>query len=261
MFRRALVLIPFCLLSVSSNATPAFLRVFAQKYAGIPAVENGCRNCHTRPPKRNDYGKSLQSKLGPNGLTVEILASVENEDADHDGFTNLDEIKAGTLPGDPTSKPAGTPAHAPVESAPATSAAPASPPPTPPLVPEHTFHPVLVHFPIALFLFGAFLEFLGKYRKSDELHIAAGWNIAFGFVGALASILTGFIAAYRMGRGFPPSGDAYTHMLFAIGGTLLMAGTLYARKKGGIPYLVLLALAAMVIGYAGHLGGNMVFGG
>ena len=105
------------------------------------------------------------------------------------------------------------------------------------------------------------MEFLGKYRKSDELHIAAGWNIAFGFVGALASILTGFIAAYRMGRGFPPSGDAYTHMLFAIGGTLLMAGTLYARKKGGIPYLVLLALAAMVIGYAGHLGGNMVFGG
>lgn len=240
-------------------ATPAFFKVFQTQYAGMRGVENACRNCHTRPPIRNEYGKSLEAKMGREGVTAALLKQVENEDADGDGWTNLEEIKAGTLPGDATDHPAGTPPHTP--KSPASPATVVPPAPSQPLIPEHTFHPVVVHFPIALFLFGAFLEFLGKYRKSEELHLAAGWNIAFGFLGALVSTITGFIAAYRMGRGFPPQGDAFTHMLYALAGTALMAGTLYMRKKGGVAYLVLLAVAALVIGYAGHLGGNMVYGG
>lgn len=245
------------LVSLGANAfsIPPFLKVFEKTYAGMPGVENGCRNCHTRPPVRNDFGKAVAAKLGPQGVTEQILRGLENEDSDHDGWTNLDEIKAGTLPGDASSHPSGTPPSKPV-SAPV----PSADKPTAPLIPEHTFHPVLVHFPIALFLFGVFAEVLGKVRKSDELGKVAGWNLAFGFLGALASILTGFIAAYRMGRGFPPTGDANTHMLFALGGTVLMAATLWARKRGGAAYWVLLALAAIVIGYAGHLGGQMVFG-
>lgn len=253
MVRRFTPLVLFLALSAHGLATPVFLKVFQQKYAGFAGVDNGCKNCHTRPPIRNDYGKALQSKMGPTGVTAELLTQLENEDSDHDGWTNIEEIKAGTLQGDATSHPSGTPPHPITPATPAASNAE-------PLIPTHSFHPVLVHFPIALFLFGAFVEFLGKYRKSDELHAVAGWNIVFGFLGALVSILTGFIAAYRMGRGFPPTGDAWVHMLFAVGGTVLMAVTLYLRKKGGVPYLVALALAAAIIGYAGHLGGNMVFG-
>jgi hypothetical protein len=34
------------------------------------------------------------------------LSSIEKLDSDKDGVSNINEIKAGTLPGDPKSKPA-----------------------------------------------------------------------------------------------------------------------------------------------------------
>lgn len=64
-----------------------------------------CTVCHTSTSgtaPRNSYGKDFGS---PNHN--HNFAAIEGEDSDGDGFTNLEELQAGTLPGDPNSKPSG----------------------------------------------------------------------------------------------------------------------------------------------------------
>lgn len=59
-----------------------------------------CNVCHTQPTggPRNSYGQAYAA-------AGHSLAAIEPQDSDGDGFTNLQELQAGTLPGNPTSKP------------------------------------------------------------------------------------------------------------------------------------------------------------
>jgi chromate transport protein ChrA len=84
------------------------------------------------------------------------------------------------------------------------------------------------------------------------------------FVGALASLVampTGVTALLRLGFGL--SGVMLAHVCFAVSGSILMIGLALARRKQPLTsraYWVTLALAALVIGVAGHLGSTVVYG-
>ncbi|MER3474838.1 MAG: hypothetical protein C4335_12625 [Armatimonadota bacterium] len=109
-------------LMVTALATPKYLVVFNKTY---PAPKDSalakakCTICHVKGKELNVYGKDLQKALQEKktkDLTAEILKSVEKLDSDKDGVSNGDELKAGTLPGDPKSKPAKTkPAETPTQ--------------------------------------------------------------------------------------------------------------------------------------------------
>ncbi|MER3496254.1 MAG: hypothetical protein C4320_05310, partial [Armatimonadota bacterium] len=102
-------------------------------------------------------------------------------DADDDGIPNGDELRSGTLPAVPNSSLLVPPTKA-----------PEIPTPFPPL---HSYHPALVHFPIALFLFAAFLAF---WRGGRE--VAAARLCAAGGAASLLVVLpTGLIAFLRQG--------------------------------------------------------------
>jgi hypothetical protein len=58
-----------------------------------------CLTCHPSGSSRNAFANDWRN----NGHN---FANVESMDSDNDGFTNLDEIVAGTFPGDSSSKPA-----------------------------------------------------------------------------------------------------------------------------------------------------------
>ena len=63
-----------------------------------------CAICHVTPKGKgglNCYGKLLKGKTP----SASALKSIESLDADKDGASNVTEIRAGTLPGDPNSKP------------------------------------------------------------------------------------------------------------------------------------------------------------
>lgn len=70
----------------------------------------GCVTCHPAGKTTlNAYGKDLSvamKALKTKKLTPEVLKKTAKLDSDKDKFTNEKEIKAGTLPGDPKSKPA-----------------------------------------------------------------------------------------------------------------------------------------------------------
>lgn len=109
-------------LMVTALATPKHLATFLKTY---PSVKNNavgkakCAVCHVKGKELNVYGKDLQKALQEKktkDLTAEILKSIEKLDSDKDSVSNGDELKAGTLPGDPKSKPAeSTPAETPTE--------------------------------------------------------------------------------------------------------------------------------------------------
>jgi hypothetical protein len=101
-------------LSVTAIAKPPFLKTFEATYK-IKETSNlhkaGCAICHAGgPPKLNPYGEDVKKQLETSkaeAVTPETLKKIEKLDSDKDGFTNIKEIKADTLPGDPESKPAG----------------------------------------------------------------------------------------------------------------------------------------------------------
>lgn len=80
-------------------------------------TQPACTLCHdTAPPVRNAFGMQVEAELAPGvarPLDIETFAAslpaallaVEELDADGDGAANLDELLAGTLPGDPASQP------------------------------------------------------------------------------------------------------------------------------------------------------------
>jgi len=80
-------------------ADPAAFGVFTTRY---PGTAYDCTVCHgPGGPPTNPYGAAL----APLPVTDAELAAIENVDSDGDTFTNLAEIQAGSLPGDPASVP------------------------------------------------------------------------------------------------------------------------------------------------------------
>ena len=88
----------------SAGAVSSYVNSFSSTYPNSTTASFGCSICHVPagPSARNAYGAAWAS-AGHNYRTV------ESQDSDGDGATNITEINAGTNPGNATSKPAHTP--------------------------------------------------------------------------------------------------------------------------------------------------------
>jgi mono/diheme cytochrome c family protein len=99
-------------LTVAALALPAMVAGFKAAYPKIPAesalMKAGCATCHVpKSTKLNPYGADLKKALEAaktKKLTADVLKKIESLDSDKDGVKNGEEIKKGTLPGDPKSK-------------------------------------------------------------------------------------------------------------------------------------------------------------
>lgn len=110
-----LSLVAAMMMAESAWATVDNLKSYKQAYPGKEPKAYSCKVCHQgaigKKDDLNAYGQALQKvkvHVDPKKLTVEGYRAIEAEDADGDGVSNLDEIKAGTSPGNPASVPAGT---------------------------------------------------------------------------------------------------------------------------------------------------------
>jgi hypothetical protein len=105
-------------LAAAASAMPLYFDRFKQLYqvpAGSVLERAQCKTCHsleTGPPSLNVFGARLQLLINRSaegtpqgGVTQDTLIYVENQDTDGDGYTNLEEIIVGTLPGEALSHP------------------------------------------------------------------------------------------------------------------------------------------------------------
>lgn len=101
------VVLALLLFASVAMATAAWMKTFKDTYkpkSGTELSKAGCAICHVEKNGKgglNTYGKQLDGKKNDK----ESYKSIEKLDADKDGVKNIDEIKAGTLPGDAKSKP------------------------------------------------------------------------------------------------------------------------------------------------------------
>ena len=197
------------------------------------------------------------------------MKTIDKDDPDSDGFSNGAEFTADTLPGDANSKPTGTPDVTKTDST--TTKSEAAPGPFDPknlLMPKHAQHPVVVHFPIALFMASLFFDILGSRKKNKTLSDVGRYNLIAAAVTALGGVATGLLAWQSAYGGATLQGPLLWHLCLAILTTLLLFSLwgirLKREKEAEGPWAKLYPLLAgitfVVVAITGHLGGYLVFG-
>jgi uncharacterized membrane protein len=122
-------------------------------------------------------------------------------------------------------------------------------------------HPLLVHFPVALWLTSALFDLL-YLRTGDQFYLrAARILIGLGLVGSALAIASGF----RDFLSFKPEdiGPAFAarhnpHQLTAYGATLVYLYSYWTRRRGAPPrgrMVATMVIGAVLISVGNHLGG------
>jgi len=105
----ALLAAAIAIAPLAAHAKSSYGSTFNTRYGTANTVLDDCGTCHgsSGTSSFNAYGNALISaNIGSN--VTNALATVEPLDSDRDGFTNLVEIRALTLPGDARDFPAPT---------------------------------------------------------------------------------------------------------------------------------------------------------
>jgi uncharacterized membrane protein len=130
------------------------------------------------------------------------------------------------------------------------------------LLAPHAQHPVIVHFPIALFIISAIFEVLAVWRKQPLFATVAYYNLLCAAISIPFTIATGLAAWKWQLEGATVKGNLRLHLVSAIiTGTIILV--LYWRRSrlqsnGRQPkatYFALITLGLLMITITGHLGG------
>jgi uncharacterized membrane protein len=130
------------------------------------------------------------------------------------------------------------------------------------LLARHAQHPVIVHFPIALFIASAVFEVLAIWRKQPVFAAVAYFNLLGAALSLPFTIATGLGAWQLQLEGASLKGNLLLHLVCALTTAALILGLCWRRsrlrlkdERPGVPYFIVMTLALMMITLTGHLGG------
>src|SRR6184192_4634919 len=130
------------------------------------------------------------------------------------------------------------------------------------LLAGHAQHPVIIHFPIGLFIASVVFDLLAVWRKKPILAAVAYYNLLGAALTLPLAIATGLGAWQWQLEGATLKGNLLLHMICALTSASLIFFLSWMRSrlraKGispGIGYFAVTFLALMVITLTGHLGG------
>lgn len=130
------------------------------------------------------------------------------------------------------------------------------------LMERHAQHVVLIHFPIALFITGAVLDFAARWTKRAGLREAANINLMLAAAAVIPTAATGLVAWQWALEGQRIHGILLLHMLFGLASTLVIVAVAllhYPSRKslvGSSKLLLSLEAAGIaLVTLTGHLGG------
>ena len=131
------------------------------------------------------------------------------------------------------------------------------------LLAKHAQHPVIIHFPIALFIISVAFDLVAIWKKNPALAKAAYYNLVAAAVTAPVAIASGLTAWQWQLEGAKLKGNLLLHMIFALaasGMIWLLCGwrvrqRRFPERTPGIRYIALALATVLLIALAGHLGG------
>lgn len=130
------------------------------------------------------------------------------------------------------------------------------------LLAAHAQHPVIVHFPIALFIASAVFDILAIWRREPILAAVGYFNLVGAAITVPFAIATGLGAWQWQLEGATLKGNLRLHLICALTSAALILVLCWKRshlrRKNQSPhvsYFVAVALGLVMITLTGHLGG------
>jgi uncharacterized membrane protein len=128
---------------------------------------------------------------------------------------------------------------------------------------RHAQHPVIIHFPIALFIISVALDLLAIWKTNPAMVKAAYYNLVAAALTAPIAIATGLTAWQLQLEGAKLKGNLLLHLTFALTSSAmiwLLCGWRFRQRNNpqqrpGFVYLVLAIVTVFLIAITGHLGG------
>lgn len=106
------------------------------------------------------------------------------------------------------------------------------------------FHPIIVHFPIALLIVGVLCDFLALFLRRAHLVVVASWCLGFGSLGLLAAELSGQLIEDHVKRAL--SGNLLElHKTFALITVIIFVFLFILRVLWFSPYILSFLSSAM----------------
>lgn len=128
-------------------------------------------------------------------------------------------------------------------------------------------HPMLVHFPIALFITSVLFDVLGAWLTRKSLREGALWLLVLGVLTGLAAFASGDVAAEAAEKAGVAESLIETHEHLA-GATVGIFGALLAWRlllrnrfspRTQIAYLIVAIVGLGLLSATGHYGGSLVY--
>ena len=130
----------------------------------------------------------------------------------------------------------------------------------------HPIHPMLIPFPIALWVFSLIADLIYVWRDNPAWEWIAFYTLAGGIIGAILAAVFGIIDYFAI-KDKRVSKIAAWHARFNVLALLVFAASFYLRTTGGARFvggslqipLVLSVIGVISIAISGWLGGELVF--
>lgn len=126
----------------------------------------------------------------------------------------------------------------------------------------HAQHPVIVHFPIALFIASAVFEALAAWRKQPLFATVAYYNLVGAAVSIPFTVATGIGAWQWQLEGATLKGNLRLHLVFALTTAAVIIALYWRRfrlrsksQQPGAAYFAFMTFGLLMITLTGHLGG------
>jgi uncharacterized membrane protein len=130
------------------------------------------------------------------------------------------------------------------------------------LLATHAQHPILIHFPIGLFVASVVFDLLAVWRKQPMLATVAYYNLLGAAITIPLAIATGLGAWRWQLEGAAIKGNLQLHMICALTSATLIFFLSWVRYRlrarsslPGAAYWAVTLVALLAITLTGHLGG------
>ena len=131
------------------------------------------------------------------------------------------------------------------------------------LLARHAQHVVLIHFPIALFLTAVAFDFVAQWTGNRTLAAAAYFNLLVAAISTVPVVASGLVAWQWALEGQRLKGILLVHLILGCVSAVLMWLVLWIHQRPRrlpdrpLPRyrLPVQAIAVLIVGLTGHLGG------
>jgi len=132
---------------------------------------------------------------------------------------------------------------------------------------EHPVHPIVVHFPIALFFTGVLFESLGFLKRRDEFRRFGHWLLLLGMIAGIVAAGFGWWGEDAVKAAGVPEEAIDRHESFAVASLIAFGLLLIFRRwargrwsgRETAVYLAMAVAGLLLLATTGYFGGGLVY--